>query len=741
MVLRFGQKLPALAILIVGLHSAVIFAQVEETIVVVGTRSERSIDEVAASVSLRTSEDIERELARDIADLVRFEPGVTVGGTGSRFGLGGFNIRGIEGNRVLTLVDGVRVSDEFSFGPFLSARRDFVDIDSLSRAEIARGPISSLYGSDALGGVVAFTTKRPRDYLTEGDDTHLGAKLGYSSADSSVVGSITAAVGFDGVSALLLYTYRDGDETETSGGAGGFGPGREDADPQSIDTGNLVAKVAITLAEGHVLHLGIDGYENETNTKIFSDYGTVARGTLVNSRDAKDEKDRTRYSITYEHTGNSVFADDASLTIYQQESETQQLTLESRTPPGRANQFRRRDSIFEQEINGAVLQVGKAFDMSGATHFVTYGVDYYETDNESMRDGGSSDAATGAPIFEFFPLPTRDFPSTEVTQLAFFLQDEIDLLGGRLLLSPGFRYDRYDADVTADAIYRSGNPGIPDPVDFDDSEVTAKIGVVYKINDDVSLFAQYSEGFRAPPYDDVNVGFTNFIGGYKTISNPNLKSETSEGWELGLRFQGEYGFITINAFKNEYENFIESLTIAPQFAPTFGIDPSDGLLTFQSVNLSEVEIDGVELSAELDLGYVFGAEGLTFKAAIAYADGENKTSSEAINSIEPLTAVLGFGYDAGSGKWGGDLVWTLVEGKDDSDIDSGNPRISTSGYGTLDLMGYYNFSGKISLNLGIFNITDKNYIRWADTVSIGNDASERFAQPGVNASATVRIQI
>ena len=145
MVLRFGQKLPALAILIVGLYlvglySPVIFAQVEETIVVVGTRSERSIDEVAASVSLRTSEDIERELARDIADLVRFEPGVTVGGTGSRFGLGGFNIRGIEGNRVLTLVDGVRVSDEFSFGPFLSARRDFVDIDSLSRAEIARDP-------------------------------------------------------------------------------------------------------------------------------------------------------------------------------------------------------------------------------------------------------------------------------------------------------------------------------------------------------------------------------------------------------------------------------------------------------------------------------------------------------------------------------------------------------------------------------------------------------------------------
>ncbi|MBO7007392.1 MAG: TonB-dependent receptor plug domain-containing protein, partial [Pseudomonadales bacterium] len=135
--------------------------EVEETITVVGTRTERSMDEVAATISVKTVEDIEREVARDIADLVRFEPGVSVSGTGDRFGLSGFNIRGIEGNRVLTLVDGIRVAEEFSFGPFLSSRRDYVDVDSLSRAEIARGPISSLWGSDALGGVVAFTTKSP----------------------------------------------------------------------------------------------------------------------------------------------------------------------------------------------------------------------------------------------------------------------------------------------------------------------------------------------------------------------------------------------------------------------------------------------------------------------------------------------------------------------------------------------------------------------------------------------------
>ena len=434
--------------------------------------------------------------------------------------------------------------------------------------------------------------------------------------------------------------------------------------------------------------------------------------------------------------------DRASITVYSQESETTQVTTELRTPPSRINQIRTRESIFDQEINGAIAQADKLFSVGKTSHLLIYGVDYYETDNESLRDGGTVDAAAGNPVFEFFPLPTRDFPPTEVTQLAFFIQDEIELLNGRLLISPGIRYDDFDADATADAIYLSGNPGSPAPVDFDDDEVTAKIGAVYRFNEKYSIYARYSEGFRAPPYDDVNVGFTNFIGGYKTISNPNLVSETSEGWELGLRIQGDLGFVAINAYSNDYDDFIESLAISPQFAPTFGIDPSDGLLTFQSINVDEVEIDGIELSALIDLGAANPSlEGFSVKAAIAYADGENKTNDEPLNSVEPLTAVFGLGYDSPDDRWGANLVWTLVEGKDDSDIDANNPRIATSGYGLLDLFGYYRFNDKTSINIGVFNLSDKDYLRWADTISIGADASRRFTQSGVNASVTLRFEM
>ena len=71
---------------------------------------------------------------------------------------------------------------------------------------------------------------------------------------------------------------------------------------------------------------------------------------------------------------------------------------------------------------GANAQLSSVFSSSNTTHTITYGLDYYETSNESVRDGGTVDAA-GNPVREFTPLPTRDFPKTDVENIAFFIQD------------------------------------------------------------------------------------------------------------------------------------------------------------------------------------------------------------------------------------------------------------------------------------------------------------------------------
>lgn len=713
-----------------------------ETITVIGSRTERPLKEIAATIDIISARQIEKELARDIADLVRFEPGVTVSGTGSRYGLSGFNIRGVGGNRVLTLVDGVRVADEFSFGPFLSARRDFVDIDSLATAEIARGPISSLWGSDALGGVVAFNTLSPRDLLRE-KRFYSGYKLGYSSADRSSVGTVTIAGDTGPVSSMVLLTLRNGQETENNANRGTeYGAERTSPDQQDTKARNVTAKLDWNIADNQSLIVTLESFKNEMDTKIFSDYGIYSRGTLINSREAADERDRSRATLRYQINQAFPWLESAALTAYWQESESYQSLIESRSPPPYLfNQSRDRISSFEQTVVGANAQLSSVFSSSNTTHTITYGLDYYETSNESVRDGGTVDAA-GNPVREFTPLPTRDFPKTDVENIAFFIQDEIELLDGRLLLSPGARYDRNKATTSPDSLYFSGNPGAAIPIDFDESEVSLKFGAVYQLNSVLSIVGRYSEGFRAPPFDDVNLGFTNVLGGYKTISAPNLTSETSESFELGLRFSGSNVEASLAVFTNDYDDFIASAGSGhcPTSYQQFGcIDPEDGFLVFQSENISQVTIDGAELRFSMKLDSI-GVPTLSVRGAIAYAKGEDKDTDEPINTVQPLTGVIGLSYRSNNDVWGGDLIWTGVQAKDASDI-SGSALYATSGYGILDLMGEFSFNQALSINFGVFNLTDKSYIRWADSPGIGRDAAQRFTQPGVNYSVGIKYEL
>lgn len=719
-------------------HSATTNEHTLETVTVVGTRTERTLGEVAASISVYDREDIERRLVRDIQDLVRYEPGVSVGGTGSRFGLEGFSIRGVGGNRVLTLIDGIRMPEEFSFGPFLSSRRDFVDVDTISRVEIARGPVSTLYGSDALGGVVAITTRAPNDYVGADKNSYLDLKAGYNSEDDSVVGAANLALGNETLAGLLTYTYRAGQETETFGNVGGTGQTRTLADPQDIDTETLGFKLAWSPAQGHNIIAAVDVLDGTTDTDLLSDTGLSVRGVLTDSRVAADDRRRERFSLGYRFTGDG-WIDSAFATAYLQSAQTTQRTFEERTAGGGLAQTRVRDSLFEQEISGIFAQASSRFNLATTAHTLTYGIDIYRTENSSIRTGSTVDLATSQQLPEFNPLPTRDFPLTEVENRAFFLQDEIVLLDGRLRVTPGLRFDDYQAVTSPDSIYFSGNPGVSPPEDFADSALTLKLGVLYQFTKQVSAWARYSEGFRAPPYDDVNVGFSNFIGGYKTIAAPGLEAESSEGYELGLRVQGDAGSLQLAVFDTVYDNFIQALTPSPLFARSGGIDPNDGLLTFQSVNLDEVAIAGVELRAAFALGSVHTRlSNFYLDGAAAYATGEDQNGVP-VETIDPMSAVLGLRWAPVSLPLETELIWTWSARKDEEDIV--NPRPATDSFNVLDLLVHVEINDRWQLDAGVFNVFDEAYIRWADTAGIGEDAVDRFTRPGRNFSLTLRASL
>ena len=151
-----------------------------DKVTVTATRSEKPVSLAPATVSVISADEMEDGLVKDIKDLVRDEPGVSVRNAPARFtaagsstgrdGNAGFNIRGLEGNRVLIVVDGVRVPDGFAFGAQSTGRGDYVDLDILKSVEIVRGPASALYGADGLAGSVSFITKDPSDILKPGQN-------------------------------------------------------------------------------------------------------------------------------------------------------------------------------------------------------------------------------------------------------------------------------------------------------------------------------------------------------------------------------------------------------------------------------------------------------------------------------------------------------------------------------------------------------------------------------------------
>jgi hemoglobin/transferrin/lactoferrin receptor protein len=711
-----------------------------EEVIITATRTEKLVSEIAGTVSIIDAKQIEDELANGIDDLIRYEPGVSVSG-GGRFGLNSFSIRGVGGDRVLTLVDSTPTADEFSFGPFLSSRRDFVDIDALKSVEIVRGPGSSVYGSTAIGGVVNFITKQPIDYL-QGNSIAGSAKVGFSSVDSSTNTTFLSAFGNETLSALVLGTLREGSENETFFNDNLSGPDRRSQNPQDTENKNIYAKVVYAPNDKQSLSLVAERFVGESDTDVLSVAGTSSRGVVTNQQSGLDERTRQRFSLEYSTVVDAGLFDSAQLLAYIQKSDASQDTLTERVSLG-VVQDRVRTSFFDQDNVGFRAQLAKTIEFANSEHNIIYGVDYDRSESETLREGSTIVRLDGSPVREFSNFPTRDFPNSEYTSLGVFLQDDISLLDGRLNIIPSLRYDSFELSPTTDPIYLSGNTGSPTPEGYDESELSAKLGVVYKISDEWSGFAQYAQGFRAPPLDAVNTGFTNFAGGYTTLPNPDLRPEQGESFELGFRRFSEGNSIEIAIFDNRYTDFIEGLAVR-------GFNPLTGLLEFQARNLDQAEIKGVELKARYQLGAVNNIfQGVNLRAAYAYSEGENKENGTPLNSVNPQELVLGIGYLPSSERWSLEAVITAADRKDANDIDSSSLQTSgqaavvpfeTPGYAVLDLIGHYNINDKLKINWGVYNAMDKQVYQWSEEFLQDPLTTnfERLTQPGRNYSVTAK---
>lgn len=698
------------------------------------TSSEKSAATVYDSpgtVTVKSTAEMERQNINGARELVLDEPGISVGNQPSRTGATNFVIRGIGENRVRLEIDGVKVPDfpgtNLGAGTYT---RDFIDYDALKRIEIIRGPASALYGSDALGGVVSFVTKDPVDYLDlVGKDWYLSVKGGYDGIDSSVYSTVTGAARHGRVEEMLLVTRRWGHEV-------GINSRTREANPQDYTTTNVLGKVVYNTVGAGQIKLTGELYGKRVTTELNSEEGVFPdQFARVFLSDGADETYRRRGSAEWNAPLHAWWADALKMKFYATAVHREEFTDQFRAsyfggpPPANPTQRRLTDLDFDQRIVGSEVQASATRRFWGADHFFSYGATVDFTDTERLRDRSQITLATGVvtKIVAGETFPNKNFPDTDTTQAALYFQDIAQW--GPLRVIPAVRFDYFSLTPHPDRLFANSNTQNFEVHSQQETAISPKLGITYDVSRNYRLFAQYAHGFRAPPYDDANFGFRNNSFFYEILPNPNLRPETSDGFEGGLRGRFANGSsFQVSAFYNKYQDFIETVVVG--MIPNVPVP----ITQFQATNLKSVVIWGYEAKGE----WRFLPDWALF-GALAFAWGQNEELDVPLDSVDPFTGVAGIRYRNARTGWGGEFRARYVADK---------TRVSDPGFvrpdehTTFDALLSYEHAPGFTFNAGVFNIFDASYFNPQDVRQVlsANPNLELFRSPGRYFSMNVTVR-
>ncbi len=688
-----------------------------DAVTVTATRTPQPLEDVPSTVSVITTEDIDRENMQDIRDLVRNEPGVSVGNNPLRAGFQNFLIRGIGGNRVLIIVDGMRQPDfpgsNQGAGTYT---REQPDLEDIKRVEIIRGPASALYGSDAIGGVVAYTTKDPGDYLIFGRDYYGSVKGAYSGANQMFAETATGAVRAGKVEFLGIYTRRDGHEfTQAQSSLA--------SNPTSWNENSFLGKFVLRPTDVDTIRITGAYQQGSQTTQILSGVGNFpSLFARIYDEWGTDTTKQYRVSGQWVHDAPIGFVDRISLLGYFNSVNRQEDSYQLRGAAGGLipNNKRETTLIYNQNVSGGELQMDTDAMIFGASNHFTYGLSFAYTSTTRPRDRSQITLATGfttkAVGGETFP--NKNFPDTDTVQAGIYLQDQIKADGGRLLITPALRLDYYKLTPNPDQAFWNSTGSTLGIMPSGSTYVSPspKLGVLYHFSDIYSTYFQYATGFRAPPYDNANFGFTNAAQLYQILPNANLQPETANSFEVGMR--GKYSTGSswqLTGFYNLYNNFIETLVVGR----------AGPIQQFQYVNLTNVTIWGVEARGEYRFTPDWSLSGWT-----AFAQGTDTVTNLPVDSVSPWTSQGRVRYGGDQG-FNAQLIGTMTA---QHNMVSSPAFFQAPAFFNLDATVGYNFNNHLKFSAGAFNITNAKYWNSNDVsgLSAYNNYQQLdlYAQPG-----------
>ncbi len=687
-------------------------------VVISANRFETERQSIAQPIQVIGQKELQLHNAQTSADAVQTEGYAFV--QKSQMGGGSPIIRGFEANKILLVVDGIRMNNAIYRGGHLQ-NIITVDPNSLQKMEILYGPGSVMYGSDALGGTIYLQTKNPALNDTTSWTTSGEVMARTASANFEKTGHVSLNIANNRIASLTTFTYSDFDDLRQG----------NNRNPFYGDWGKRLFFVE-----------RIDNKDSILNNMEYN----IQKGSAYSQYDMMQKLLWKAYDYT-EILANVQYSTSSNISRYDRLTQTQNglprfaewyygpqkrlltyLRLNYQKPTTMFDKFsitpsyqNIEESRHDRKFNNKwlnhriekldILSINADFIKNFSTQTFTYGLDVSteKVDSKAHKEN----ILTG----EQQPLDTRypDGGST-MDRYSFYLSHKIKITE-KLCANEGirFNYSMLNATINDTTFYKFPFSKISQQ----NQALSGNIGLIYMPFRRLSVQVNYANGYRTPNVDDLSKIFETTPGNV-IMPNEKLRPEHTHTFDLGVRI-GKNQDIAQALFNGYYTLYDNAITTEPG---TFNGQDSimyDGQLSrvLMNVNKNEAYLYGVTAQLNIKLN-----EWLRFNGSVTYTYGRIKTDTTdyPLDHIPPVYGKCAFMYISKKIQSEFNLMfngWKFV--RDYNMFGEDNFSFATEhgmpAWMTLNLLTSYSINQNFQLNAGVENILDQNYRQFASNIS------------------------
>lgn len=660
----------------------------EETLVVTANRSESSLWESPATIQVIDHQTLQNSTSTSIADDLQDIPGVEITDN-ALAGRKQIRIRGEASSRVLILIDGQEVTYQRAgqnYGAGL-----LIDESALERIEVVKGPYSVLYGSQAIGGVVNFITKKGGDKPLSGT-----VKAVYNSATAGWEESAAAWGSIGQFDYRINGSYSDQGERDTPDGR---------LPNTNFRNNSQGVWLGYNLDNQH-FGLSLDRYKLSTQTYYEDPNGDYDAFSVK-----LPKLEREKVGLFYDVDVDGDYLKKIHLDAYEQtiarKFENEVLTSAVH------NQTQTNDKQYTQ---GVTLQSNISLP---ANNNLVVGTQY-QRDRVSQTTNGSTYLK---PISR--ETQTRAYNESEQSNTSLFAQNDWHFadnwtwtLGARQYWLSS-KLTRGDSNSTTNGITKDTSIGAQST---SDNALVSATSLRYSGFDNIELRAAFAQGYVFPTLTQLFSQTS--AGGGTTYGNANLKAEHSNNYELGARYNGNLWLVDGAVYYSQAKDYIASVACSGQ-AICNGTTNSARSGNYYYDNIDRAKTWGMELSAEYN-GWVVSPYVSGNLIRREYESPTGKTTNTGEPTINGRAGVKHTLMLNAANVTSDLFIRTASSAKDDT----GTEETRTPGWATLNLAVNTEFGAndQYQVNLALNNLTDKRYRTAHESIpAAGLNAAVGFA--------------